>query len=1444
MKRINVKLLVTLVAVTLGFAVVTVLLHGYQAKRRAAGLLVRAEQLREEEEYAEAVKLMRAYCARRPDDHAQLSKLALMMKDALDHYKLDSDIPLDPRVTIETFNVVETALRRNEDDRALREAAIELDMMLGRFPDAIYHLEQLIDMDPSDDDAKHRVDLASCYVRSGKEGEALGILKRLVGFDDTTRTFRPDQAVAPHEITAYYLLAMIYEQKSSPEMADLVMDQLTTENPEAHKAWIQRATFAKVFRKDDAAASLAIDKALELAPDDENSLLLGGQFANEARQYDRAKRLFEKLMEINPKSVGAYQGLATSFAAKGNVAQSIDYLKSGLKQNPDNLTLLWQKANMEVEMGRLDLAEQTLADIKSAQFKQFFIDFLEGRIHMAKREWLEASNKLASARPYIAQFRPEWVNALDQYLAVAYEQLGKHDQRLEVIDRVLETDPKNIAMRFGRAQALAALRQNDLAIEEFDELRRLIPDPSILPPTMLGAFFDLELMKQLSKSEADRQWKDAEKLVELIAKNPSVSRTVAGTIMERYFRASGQNERADKVYDRILELNPQNLVLQLDKVYRQSLKPDGFDPAMAELNELRSKHGDLVELRLLEANMLSAKRTPNRMARFKELAQDLDNYTDAQKSELYFQLGRYYLAEGDYEQAREQWLKYAEANPRDIEHAIRLFELDIISGSIDKAGESVKRIESIVSKDGAEYKWAKAATITLQVQAQQRPKAELLEALAMADDAISARKNWEAPLRLEGEIHTLRGDYDAAIASFEQALKAGSVNTETYRRLVRLYYEKGKFRRCKEVLDQLPKNQWRQQEQKINVDVLARLGELPDEIEYDKESDEPGYHVQIGAILASAQRYDEAETAFQGAVELAPNNAAAWGALFENYLRQDKREEASQALEQAKAEISPADLPRFLATSLQLLGNWEEAEKYYLEALKTNSDDQRLLADLAKLYAVSSQNQKAINLLEKLANAEPPHLATSRDTVAWARRTLAAVLAQPGTYEGFQRGLALIEQNAPQGAILEPQDLSQWAQLCARRPDPAAHRRAIRQLELAGDERGLEDEEKLVLAELYKRVGNWSRCESVMLDLLTAHADDARYLSPWLTWLIEEKDFSKAAAYVKKIPPDSIVAVRTMAHIYGSQGKTKDAVKAVAALMPKNATAKELPQVAGIAAILEELGSYDPSAYKYAEQVWQRTAKLEPKNLIQLASFYNRREDKQSALKGIAAAGQYFKLGTPQQTTGLQVLVQILRTHYRQIGRDETVENTLRGLFEQAAADQPENGTVLVLRSEFEELMGKTQESEEFLQAYLKKPQSNPRDRAVVLNNLGYRLAVRGEGDKASVLVEEAEKLLGPRPDLRDTKGMVLVAQKKFDKAIVEFQASIDEGGPNAIKLFHLALGHWLAGNKDNAAEALQDARKMGIAEATMTGFERQQYSDLLRDMQQAGAIKDDLSVE
>jgi tetratricopeptide (TPR) repeat protein len=201
----------------------------------------------------------------------------------------------------------------------------------------------------------------------------------------------------------------------------------------------------------------------------------------------------------------------------------------------------------------------------------------------------------------------------------------------------------------------------------------------------------------------------------------------------------------------------------------------------------------------------------------------------------------------------------------------------------------------------------------------------------------------------------------------------------------------------------------------------------------------------------------------------------------------------------------------------------------------------------------------------------------------------------------------------------------------------------------------------------------------------------------------------------------------------------------------------------------------------------------------------------------------------------MQIIVQIYRNHYQQIGKDSAVEKSVRALFDQVATEQPENGTMLVLRSEFEEMMGKSDDAEKYLRQFLDKPQPNPRDRAVVLNNLAYRLAIRGEGVESEQLVSEAEKLLGPRHDLRDTKGMVYLAQRKYQNAIDEFQESINSGGPGAIKYLHLALAFWQNGDKKQAVEAVKDAQKMNVDDEQMTGFERQQYIDLLREMKRDG---------
>jgi tetratricopeptide (TPR) repeat protein len=104
----------------------------------------------------------------------------------------------------------------------------------------------------------------------------------------------------------------------------------------------------------------------------------------------------------------------------------------------------------------------------------------------------------------------------------------------------------------------------------------------------------------------------------------------------------------------------------------------------------------------------------------------------------------------------------------------------------------------------------------------------------------------------------------------------------------------------------------------------------------------------------------------------------------------------------------------------------------------------------------------------------------------------------------------------------------------------------------------------------------------------------------------------------------------------------------------------------------------------------------------------------------------------------------------------------------------------------------------------------------MALNNLAWLLAQRDGKDKpakaeeARQLIAKALELAGPRPFLLDTSAVVHLALKQSDKALADLALATSEA-PKGIHYFHIARAQELVNNTESAAEALKQAKKLGL---------------------------------
>ena len=294
MKRLNVKLLaiVAIVFVILTGSVVVV--HGIQMNRNVDTLIKRAEAAKKDD-LKTALQLYQRYQAYKPDDVERTADFAALLAEKAKATFHPRDYGAAHSMMVHAL----TGMERQKSQRPelesmmldLQNKLIDLNMKFQQYGPARDDLLKL-----KSRDAKSDLQLAVCYINTVQYAKAQSLLEKLIGYDSGTKVFNLSNATAPHELAAYGLLSSLLRDEIRDEdapdrlvMADRVIEQLIRANPDSAQAYLFQAEYLANYQSRDKARP-AIEKALELAPDDDEVLLHAAEFIWEQRNSIRRRR--------------------------------------------------------------------------------------------------------------------------------------------------------------------------------------------------------------------------------------------------------------------------------------------------------------------------------------------------------------------------------------------------------------------------------------------------------------------------------------------------------------------------------------------------------------------------------------------------------------------------------------------------------------------------------------------------------------------------------------------------------------------------------------------------------------------------------------------------------------------------------------------------------------------------------------------------------------------------------------------------------------------------------------------------------------------------------------------------------------------------------------------------------------------------------------------------
>jgi tetratricopeptide (TPR) repeat protein len=207
-----------------------------------------------------------------------------------------------------------------------------------------------------------------------------------------------------------------------------------------------------------------------------------------------------------------------------------------------------------------------------------------------------------------------------------------------------------------------------------------------------------------------------------------------------------------------------------------------------------------------------------------------------------------------------------------------------------------------------------------------------------------------------GRVHIGMGDDQEARRYLTMANELMPTHHDILRNLVRLDQKEGRFE-----------------------ESVARVAAAT-----EAEADSAKLRTLSGLVALMDNRPDDAEAAFQEAIELDPADAAGYEQLARLYAKTGRLNEAVTTYETAiKRRPEDPNLHYFLGTLYSFGGAQAKAIERYEDAIKYGPDLAYPKNDLAYIYAESGENlDRALDLAQD-AKAALPDTATVADTLGW-----------------------------------------------------------------------------------------------------------------------------------------------------------------------------------------------------------------------------------------------------------------------------------------------------------------------------------------------------------------------------------------------------------------------------------------------------------------------------
>jgi tetratricopeptide (TPR) repeat protein len=1412
-KRLNILFLAGLVVAFTALGVGVHFVHGYQVKRNSRSLFLMADKAKEEGDAAKEMEYLGRYLGFEPQDMEAQARFGIGMDDLAK--KSGS-----ARNRIAAYLKLEAVLRHEPDRLDIHRRQVDTAMVMGRFDEALTHLEILHKAKPTDADLE--LLMGRCEEALGRSEKALDAYQLAIRH-------------APERIDNYLRAAvLLHERLDKPNEADAAIEAMVKANPKAFEAYLARSRYRIQFHGKSASAVEAakedVRQARLLAPDEPDVVLAAADVARASGSTEQGREVLLKGIEAHPREARLYLSLIALEVRDGKAKEALALARRGLKELPDNGDLLHALADLLVQEGELKDAETTIAKLRELKYAPPLLDYLQARIYFRKSEWSKTSEVLERVRPQLTRLPGLEVQAL-LMLGQCNERLGNPDVALLSYQQARKLDPLSAAAHYRLANVQMALGRNDEALAEFRNLLSL----SNPPPGTHALLARALIVRNAQLQRKDRDIGEMKRELSAAAKESPDALDLPVLQAEVMLLEDAKNlDAARRLLEKARDAHPDEIALWIALV---QLSERAEAERILDRAAARPKLAQRVELTLARLGYLTQPpadaKTPEERKQAAErvrrtlagMEKGVEKLPEEDRPRLLNGLADAQMRMGDTTEAERLWRKVADLQPNNLGIRLVLFDLALLAKSDAEIERELSEIRGIEGENGTFWRYAEAAR---RIQ-KARPKDNeeltdsgrraLREARQYLVAAGSRRTSWSRIPALEAEIDELEGRTSAAIDKYQQALNLGERRPAIVRRAVQLLFEQKRFDEANAAVSKLLDRE--------NTLLSAGLGKLAVETLLSKadptqrdteraldlavksispDSKEYRDHLWLGRVQWASGKQAEAEKSLKRACELGEKAPETWVTLVAYLVSADKKKEAEQAVDRAIKKMPTDKAPLALAGCYENIGDLKKAEENYLAALKATPDDAGMLRNVATFFIRHGESAKAEPRLRTILDLGDK--ASSADA-AWARRGLAAALAARGDRRSYDDAMALIEKNLAE--IKDDADQHAKALLLATRV--SRRKEAIRLFEDLARRGSLPAGERFALVRLYLSEDNWQQAQLHMLTLLASpEGKNPTYTAYYARRLLQHDALAEAEAQLEKLEkalPDSPLTIEIKARVLQAKGKDADAVALI-----QEYTRRKDADLARAGLLLETLGQQSKAKDIYnreAEALYRKYVAQsdKPERDLTLAGYFGRQHKLNEALESCDTALRH---KAPPEVVA-QTLTGVLRSNAAGDQPCRRVEKTLQEMLSQ----KPVSVALMICLADVYDLQARFDEAE----AVYRRALTKDADNAMVLNNLAWLLAFKNPpSSEALSTINHAIDIVGPSPELLDTRGVVELALGQNEKAVEDLQSALSLSSSPS-RAFHLARALAALNKSREARQALEDAGKRGFEVKSLHPLEK-----------------------